>query len=164
MESVEHVADGPIEEDIRFQMRLWIAERIGWAAMGLFVGAALLGLFSDGPLTRLTAANGTLSVEYDTVVRREGNAELVVAAQPVRDGAAEIALSASFLETHRIMGIQPEPTEHRPEAGGARYRFEAHGGAVRVHFATRPSAIGATTILVTGPGGERVSFGQLTLP
>ena len=42
--------DYPIQEDMRFQEKLWKLERAGWVALSLVVAITLLGVFGAGPL------------------------------------------------------------------------------------------------------------------
>ena len=45
----------PIQEDMRFQEKLWKLERVGWITLTLVVAITLLGVFGAGPLSQATA-------------------------------------------------------------------------------------------------------------
>ena len=64
---------GPRELDrhLPFQRREWRAQQIGWIALGLFLAAALAGLFGGGPLSSARASDpgGGLTVDYQRFVR-----------------------------------------------------------------------------------------------
>ena len=74
-------------------------------------------------------------------------------------------LSAEFLATHRVMGIEPQPTdaEGRPD-GSVAYRFAPSDGGVVATFDTRPRSIGPSSTRISGPGGSSVEIRQFTLP
>ena len=56
-------------EDMRFQRRSWIAERVGWAVLIVLALIGLIGAFGTGPLSWQTASGGSLSVEYERFQR-----------------------------------------------------------------------------------------------
>jgi hypothetical protein len=46
---VQRHGDLEIQEDLPFQRREWLVERVAWGVMALLIVAALLGLFGTGP-------------------------------------------------------------------------------------------------------------------
>jgi hypothetical protein len=164
-EGLERVDGSPVREDPAFQVRAWIVERIGWSAMGLLVVAGLLGAFANGPLSWTEVSDGTLSVRYERILRDEGNGELEIRIAAIGSLPAEVVLSADFLASHRVMGIEPEPAESkgRPD-GSVAYRFDGAGGGVVATIDTRPRGIGPSATRISGPGGSSVELHQFTLP
>lgn len=47
--SEAHPPDLKVSEDMAFQHRTWVVQRVAWAALALLLIAAMLGLFSVGP-------------------------------------------------------------------------------------------------------------------
>jgi hypothetical protein len=115
-----------INQDLKFQRRDWIAERVGWAVMALLIGAALLGLFGPGPLSSTDAlsADHLLRIEYNRFGRVSGPTELRVhlAPEATRGGAARLWLDRAYLEGVQIERVTPQPV--RVEAGPDRHVFE----------------------------------------
>lgn len=164
-EDIEPVDGSPVREDHAFQMRTWLAERIGWAAMGLIVVAGLFGAFANGPLSWTEASDGALSVRYERVLREEGGGELEVRIAASGGAPAEVALSADFLATHRVMGVEPRPIRSEGRSDGSvAYRFEPSDGGVVATFDTRPRGIGPSATRITGPDGSSLEIRQFTLP
>lgn len=101
-------------EDISYQRREWVAQRIGWSAMALLVVAALLGLLgSMGPLASAytEAPDESIAVSYMRLERHHAPAWFVVEVAPesVLDGEVRLWLDANYLETLGLQSIVPEP-------------------------------------------------------
>ena len=66
MSEHHRVGDLEISQDLTFQRRSWIVQRVGWVMLALLILAALGGLFGPGPLSRARAGphDGPLWVEY----------------------------------------------------------------------------------------------------
>ncbi len=157
-------ADGlQIEERRDYQRRLWTLERFGWAAFGLVVAVALLGLTGGGGVfdhraVRVPGAEADVPLiarwqaSDDMTVRFDGGAPLV------------IALDRGFLDHFDLTGVQPRPVSSVAEAGGLTLRFEAGGAPpFPVRLTLRPTrpGIAAWGLRV---GGHRRDLVTLVLP
>lgn len=73
----EHARKGGLEvsQDLNFQRREWVVQRVGWVVMAVLLVAALLGLFGPGPLSKSIAgsASGPVRAEYYLAVNHCGN-------------------------------------------------------------------------------------------
>ncbi|WP_262030849.1 hypothetical protein [Microvirga sp. Mcv34] len=112
--SSKHLADLHIDEDLPMQRVLWRFERSGWAILAGFVGAALLGLFGEGWLSRVEAQvpSGALAVRYDRFTRNDTPTIVEVrltAANP--SGLQWLSLSGDYLKDMRIDRVVPEPEQ-----------------------------------------------------
>lgn len=60
-----------ITEDLSFQRRAWIMQRVAWTIMLLLTIAALLGAFGRGTLSsaRVTSPGSVMSAEYERFAR-----------------------------------------------------------------------------------------------
>ncbi|HEU4345558.1 MAG TPA: hypothetical protein VFU31_28750, partial [Candidatus Binatia bacterium] len=47
-----------IEEDLRFQERAWVVQRVGWGVMLLVIVATAAGMFGEGALSSATVGDG----------------------------------------------------------------------------------------------------------
>src|SRR4051812_23902911 len=63
----ERVGGAEVAQDLEFRQHSWRVQRVGWAALALLTGAALLGPFGKGPLCRTTAGvpAGDLGVDRE---------------------------------------------------------------------------------------------------
>ena len=73
MARTKKIDDLQIDEDMEFQRRSWIVQRIGWAIFALVILLAALGLFGDGILsdTKAGQEEGALWLEYPRFERFE---------------------------------------------------------------------------------------------
>lgn len=114
----ERAGDLEISQDMAFEQRDWLFQRIGWTAMLLVALAALAGLFGPSPWTRLTAGQpGTaLWVEYYRFDRVEAPTDLKINLGPSAglDGAKELRLwiDRDYTEGLNIEQISPEPDRY----------------------------------------------------
>jgi len=73
MARTKKVGDLQINEDMEFQRRSWIVQRVGWLVFALVILLAALGLFGDGILSDAKAGQeeGALWLEYPRFKRFE---------------------------------------------------------------------------------------------
>ena len=106
-------ASGPRELDrhLPFQRREWRAQQIGWVVLGLFLTAALAGLFGSGPLSsaRATDSRGGLAVDYQRFVRAGAGQRLRFEIDAPDAGPVELRLSRSYLDAVRVEDVRPPP-------------------------------------------------------
>ena len=111
--SGQDVRDLDLHEDERFQRRTWRVQRIGWVAMALFVLAALLGIFANGPVSRAMVRDPAagVTVEYDRFLRLGSPTTLRVRFEPgaVRDGQVALRLATLYTEAIGLEWIRPRP-------------------------------------------------------
>jgi hypothetical protein len=135
---VQRHGDLEIQEDLPFQRREWLVERVAWGVMALLIVAALLGLFGTGPFSRATAGDETipLSLEYDRYGRLLAPATLRVhiGRDIGDDGFVRVWFERRYMETVELQQVTPEP--ENAEAAGDRLIF-----AFRLTDPERPSAI-----------------------
>lgn len=157
-----------LSEDLSFQRRQWRWQRAAWMLAGAIVGAGLLGLFGEGPLStaRAVSADGALSVDYERFVRREAPSRIVVTAAPgTTDRSLDLHLRASRMETLRIVAVEPAPQEALAGDGARRYRFGrlSTGAPARILYVVE-SAVPGLQRLRIGVGGSEVGFWRFTFP
>lgn len=167
---MNRVGDLEIDQDLAFQAREWRLQRVAWSVMGLIIVAAMLGLFGTGPLSAATAgdAEGSLAVEYQRFVRHDGRTTVTVLVgegQAVGD-QVEVWVAADYLDGFEVRGVSPEPEEVRSEGGGLIYEFAVGDPTQRVEvtFSLQPRRMGRLTGEIGVPGGQTVTFGQLSYP
>jgi hypothetical protein len=159
-----------VGEDMAFQRRDWVAERIGWAAMALVVAAALLGAFGVGPLSWTTKidASGVMQVEYDWIQRQTAPAtiKLEVDLAAAAGGGIELEVDQGFLEAFSIHSMRPEPAESVATSQGLRLRFGAEpgGGRARLYIEVSPKVIGLRRTRLGLAGHEPVELAVFVHP
>lgn len=156
------VGSPSVPEDMRFQRANWIAERIGWAAMSVIVLAALLGVFSDGPLSQRSIASGPVTLEQQRFGRQLRGNEMMLAL-PASDMPVEVMLSDRLLEAMAVDSIEPRPDSSRAGAEGAVYSFPASAEPHRIRFDLRPRGPGTVRGEVRA-AGRSLDFFQFVYP
>lgn len=145
----------------------WRAQRVGWWLLGMFVIAAALGVFGDGPVSkrRVTAADGQLTFEYERFVRIDAPAQMRVDVPPAvgaRD--VELWLAREYLQHIEIETMTPQPLETTSAPAALYYRFRVTegGGAIAFNYKARKAGPLHATIGLKGTPGIR--FAQWVYP
>lgn len=118
-----------LDQQLDFQRREWLAQRVAWWALTAFVAAAVLGLFGGGPLSAAHAAapNGSLSIDYERFVRLGAATRISVRASGSTDDV-DLRIRRSYFETLRVERIVPEPTAIVIRGEDVSLRFSPSGG------------------------------------
>jgi hypothetical protein len=158
--------DLQVQEDLAFQRRDWLAQRIGWGLLALVLLAGLLGLTGSGPLSRVTRADGRhLTVEYDRFVRHGSRANLTFRTEPGAVTEARITVDRRFLVDNDLQHLVPEPRATRSRGDEIEFAYEvAPGGGLNARWTFEPEAIGRHTTTVRLNGGPPVEIRQFTYP
>jgi hypothetical protein len=157
---VHRIGDVETSEDMVYERREWVVQRIAWAVMAGFVGAAFVGVFGDGPAASARAERAGLSVEYERFARRDNVTRVDIA---VRGDAAELWLGAEVLDQWDIEDVRPQPREVRLEPDRLVHAFAA-GVPRRVSIVMRPRTVGVHHLRVGFTGGGEVPISQLVFP
>lgn len=164
------VGDMQIEQDMEFERRDWVMQRVGWIVMLLMVVAALLGFLGQGPLTRLTAGGrgGPLAVEYYRFDRVQSPADLKVSLMPGSDAEGEVRvwIERQYMESISVEQITPEPaeTEVWPDRLVFTFKRGDADGEAAIIFRFRHEEFGSHDARVGIVGGPEVSFSQFVYP
>ena len=170
--AIVRVAGLEIDQDLPFQRRSWIAQRIGWVAMAAIVAAALAGLFGSGPLSdSRSEVPGLMSVQYQRFARYETDETLTVRLEPPATGAdlVRVSLAQPFLDAVTMERIQPAPARVEAADGRLVYALAVaeRGAPMVVTFTYKPREIGsirADVALESTSEPRRVTVHQLVYP
>jgi hypothetical protein len=155
-----------IEEDLQFQRKEWIWQRIGVAIVGAFVVAALLGFTGmGGPLSRASAGEpgGPLYVEYERFVRRGAKATMRLHFHSDPPGFIQFWVSAPYLEDVVVDSVAPVPQTVTVEESRHVYTIRAASPDVSVTVEMEHQTFGKLEGEVGIVGGAAMSFTQLSL-
>jgi hypothetical protein len=98
-----------IDEDMAFQRKEWLAQRLGVVLLFVFVLGALLGLTGmGGPLSHQVIGKPTdpVQLEYDRFVRRGGIAKVKVRLNGT-SSEPRLWISSDYLDHAHIQSIDP---------------------------------------------------------
>jgi hypothetical protein len=165
----QRAGDLEINQDLRFQRRMWALQRIGWAVMALVVLVGLVGLFGTGPLSSATAGEEEAPLfveEYERFARFMLPTTLRVRLDPMGQGEARLWLDREYLENFRPQTVTPEPdgVEARPDGFTYVFKVKDPDRPTVVTFDLQPETIGPHEGRLGLEGGERVEFQQFVYP
>src|SRR5262245_50828483 len=152
-----------IEQDLNFQKKEWLLQRIGVTLLFMFVGAALLGFTGmGGPMSHAEAGErgGPLHVEYERFVRRNAQATIKVHVHSA-PGVVRFWVSSTYFEHVRIDSIVPAPQLVSVEAGRHVYEIRAASPDVTVTLELEHLTSGTRTAEIGLVGGPSVQLRQL---
>lgn len=168
MSKIQRIGDLDIDQDLNYQRRAWLVERVGRALMALLILAALFGLLGNGPVsfTRVADPVTGLGLEYDRFLHNSAGSNVRVHVPPPASGEFRLWMSQAYLDAVRFRQIVPEP--FRVEAGraGATFVFRAAepGQAAVVVFRIEPERPGSVPGEVRLGDGPPVRFEQFVYP
>ena len=160
-----------IAEDLKFQRRTWVVQRIGWTIMVLLSLAALFGVFGKGPLSNAHLGDDAapLRADYDRFLRLNAPTQLTLYAggAAIRpDSTVELWIDRHWLSEMEINGITPEPDKTRVLADRIVYTFRAQPGSspVRITFEMDNRALWKIRGGLGLTNGPSYSFSQFAYP
>src|SRR5687768_5119822 len=119
-----------------FQQRLWVAQRVGWVVMSIFLVFAALGATGgEGPFNQpiLRSADGSTELRYQRIQRAEQESEMEWRIAAPGEKEVAIDLDEGFRSALTIERLDPEPDQVEFAAGYQRLVFRSTpDGRVRV--------------------------------
>jgi hypothetical protein len=142
---------GTIEvgQDLPFQERMWLAQRIGWIAMLAIVVAAATGLFGHGPLAegRAASGDGTLRLSFEQIARHGVPTAVTIGADRAlqQDGKLTVWVARAWLRGVELESVVPDPAEthEAPSEVGFEFNVTDGVGASSSTSSSFPEARGA---------------------
>lgn len=170
LEGIERVGDLQVSQDLRFQRRAWVAQRIGWAVMALVVAAAFVGVFGHGITSKgsTTSIDGNLKVAYARVARHRAPDTLRFTLAPgaVQGDEARLAFSSKTLDGMTVETVYPEPESVETGADRTVYVFKLaeEGTLTEIVFNVLFEDVGRRHGTVTLDGHQPAEFSQFVFP
>jgi hypothetical protein len=152
-----------VDEDIAFQKKEWLAQRVGIALLFAFVASAALGLTGmGGPLSRGAAGRpeDPVFVQFDRFVRR-GAAATITLHLRAAPGDVNFWVSAPYFEHVRISSVAPPVDNVRVDADRHVYTVQSESSDVVITFEVEHHRIGIIDARAGLVGGPSVRFRQL---
>ena len=131
MGEVGRAGDLDITQDLDFQRRQWMIQRVGWVTMGLVMIAGLIGLMGTGPLSKTSTGDPDdgLQINFQRFDRRHAPSEMRIdiAGDAIYEGEAQVWIDRRFLDRIELEQVIPEPEDVRSEPNREIYVFRAGG-------------------------------------
>ena len=157
-------------QDMRFQRREWLIQRLGWFIGLLVLIAALAGLFGYGPASRSTASDPSrqLRIEYERFGRLDAAHEVSVWVEPplFSGDQVEVWIDRGYIDAQQIDSITPPPSSVEPGQERCTFIFPAPrgGDAAYIVFRMAPQKPGRYTGRVGAAGGPDLPLKTLIYP
>ena len=120
-----------VGEDLRFQRKWWMVERIVWILFLLIIIADLLGAFGREWLAKAhtIAPDKSLEIAYESVERFHAPSILTIKASPtaVQNGMLQLWVSQSIVKSLGKERVIPQPQSSAIGDQGILYTFPASG-------------------------------------
>ncbi|HKY20623.1 MAG TPA: hypothetical protein VJM31_05335 [Vicinamibacterales bacterium] len=155
-----------IDEDLDFQRKEWLWQRIGIAMLILFVLVALLGLTgAGGPLSHGAAGDrgSPIHIEYERVVRRGARATMKLHLRSNAPGAIQFWVSAPYVEHVKIETVLPQPDGVSVDQSRQVYTIRSDAAEATVLLHAEHLTIGRLHGEIGLVGGPSVQFSQVSL-
>lgn len=170
MANLKRVGDLEIDQDLDYQQRAWIIQRIGWLVIALVTFAGLLGVFGTGLLSNAKAGKQTdpFWLEYERFERFQSPAKLRLHFSPNAEQAGKIRVwfKRDYLENVQLQQVTPEPESVEAQSNRFIYTFAnpKPDQPTTVTFYLQPDQIGALSGSVGLETGSPIPFNQLVYP
>ena len=164
---IEQPSHSPIKEDMSLQVRTWVAERIGWMVLALFVLAGLAGAFSHGVLssTVVRSADGVLTIDYERFARHTARTRFTIRIADAANEAPRLRLSPAMTEFYDMETIYPQPLRSTASEAGIEFTFaRPPDGDLVVRLAARAARFGYARLVVSLDERSRVELVQVIYP
>jgi hypothetical protein len=143
-----------VGEDLEFQRRWWVFERVCWIFIGVLIVLDLAGVFGRGPAANATLINPEMHVDYERIERSSTPSLLRIrfGSGAIVDGKIHLYVSESIVKELGNTRIIPQPETSAVGQGGITYTFAATTPPAAVTFALEPTHPSVTqfTVRVTG--------------
>ena len=155
--------------DSDFHRKQFLAERIGWAAMAVFLTWALLGGFGDGWISGRQASNpaGSCAIDYQRFGRRDAPIELDVRLKlESPQERISLGMHRNFLDRVKIERVTPADQSMETDADGVRLVFNVKPSVGEHSFTIeyKPQHIGPVHAAVRPQQEPEVAFDQFIYP
>jgi len=170
LEGIERVGTLEVGQDLQFQRREWVFERVGWVAMALVIVLAFVGVFGHGMTSKAstTSGDGFLKVDYSRMARHRSpdTIRLTLAPGAVDGDEARVAFSRQSVDGMEIETVYPEPENVETGADETVFVFTLteDGTSTELVFNVLFEDVGRRRASITLDGHQPAQFSQFVLP
>jgi hypothetical protein len=151
-----------IRQDLDFQRRWGVFQRVGRIVFVLLIAAAIAGVFGTGPLAHATASAPTFQVEYDRFLRSAQSSSLQVSPQTQQGGGGDVAVSTAYTSAIQLSDVTPQPDSETAEQDRIVLAYQNRLPAqIQIGIAPKTIGVHRATIWVRG---RPLSFHQVVYP
>ncbi len=168
MGSPQRVKSHEIDQDLAFEYREWVVQRVSWVICMLILAAGAIGLLGSGPLSHAETSAGPLTLEYERFVRKLSPTvfHLRIDSSAAVDQHIGIWLDQSLVDKFDIAQIIPEPVDAEAGEGRVVYYFGVTESdpLSEITLDVQPSEPGVSHSRLGLVDGPEIEFDQLIYP
>ena len=168
MRENQHGAGLEIDQDLRFQQRMWILQRLGWGVIACLILAALLGLLGSGPLASRTldSSQQGFRLEYQRFLRHRVPTRLRLHVKSHPREEVQVWYDRALIEHFVITQIVPAPTRVEVNTERLTYIFRVtdQQEPFLITFSLAPETFGSLFGRVGIEREDFLSFRQFVYP
>lgn len=157
-----------VGEDLEFQRRWWLFEKIVWPILLAIVVVDVLGGFGRGWLAkaRSTTPDGSMQLDYERIERASTPSVMTFKFQQnaIRNGRIVLYISDAVVKPLGAMRIAPQPLMSEIGSGGIIYVFPASEAPASVQIQLEPSFPGLHHFTVRAEGSLPVKGSVFVMP
>ena len=167
-DSVSKSGDVSVGEDLGFQRKWWLFEKIIWSFFVLVIVCDLLGLFGRGWLAKAKRAtpDGALTVNYERIERTSTPSTMTLRFSPaaIHDGHIQVYISDSIVKRLGAERISPQPAVSAIGNGGITYSFAATQTPADAQISLEPADPGPHRFRVQLSGDAPIDASIFVVP
>ena len=168
MRESKYIEGLEINQDLCFQQRMWILQRLGWGVMACLILAALVGLLGSGPLASRTldSPQQRFRLEYQRFLRHRAPTRLLLQVKNNPREEVQVWYDRALIEHFIIKQIVPLPTRVEVNAERLTYIFRAtdQKGPFLITFSLEPETFGSLSGRVGIEHDDSLYFQQFVYP
>jgi hypothetical protein len=157
-----------VEEDLNSQKKLWKRQRIGRTVWALFILLAIVGLFGEGPLSRTSAKEDELEVQYDRFAHVESKDQFKFDfhRKDIVGGKIHLWFDSDYIKENPIQNVTPDPVSTKLEDKKVVLEFEADQAMTSssIIVETEASKPGLQRVVLGLVGGPDLKFWKFIWP
>lgn len=168
---VHRVGALEIDEDLRYQRRAWIIQRVGWLLMALLILAALLGLTgNDGLLAdgHAESSDGTLKIDYRRLARKASPSDIRISlqAEAIEGDQVRLWVAQGFFDGFQVENVVPEPESVAVDDERVLYTFAVGevSDSIAINFNIEWQQVGSASGQIGLEGGPTVALDAFVFP
>ena len=158
----------PVKEDMRWQRRENIIQRMGEKMLMGIVLLGACGLFAQGFLSNseTQSPDGAVNVQYERFGRVKSNMNMNVRISQQTGATFTLIIGGGALDKLEIQTLQPQPREAFTSGNELRLTFASHDFQSQhsVWLGLQPQTAGKVTVSVSIAGHKPAMFSQWIYP
>ena len=168
MQEDKYIEGLEIDQDLCFQQRMWILQRLGWGVMACLILAALMGLLGSGPLASRTldSPQRRFRLEYQRFLRHRAPTRLLLQVKSNLREEVQVWYDRTLIEHFIIKQIVPLPTRVEVNAERLTYIFRVtdQKEPLLIIFSLEPETFGSLSGRVGIEHDDSLYFQQFVYP